>query len=156
VEPIELRDYLRGVAEYHATVYEFDRLGVEVSEHEVVCHTVVPLLRTVGWTDSQIALEWMRGGRKRVDVAVFETQRRATPPRVIIEVKRQASPFETAYEQAREYAEASGCESFFLTDGFCWRQYSTQSREPLSRAKMLRFTDEARRLVDALRKPGPA
>jgi hypothetical protein len=150
MEPAELRDYLRNLAEYYARVYE---LETEVSEHEVVCHTVVPLLRTLGWFDSQIALEWSPGSRKRVDVAVFGTasRRAAGPPEILIEVKRPDQPFEAAYRQACEYACGAGCKSFFLTDGFCWRKYSTCSEEPTARAKMIRFTADAQMLVDALR-----
>ena len=107
-----------------------------LSEYETVCHFVVPLLRSLGWNQKQIAVEWGIPGidkrkKKRIDIALFQNrddnpyQRKSLS--AIIEVKRLGEALLPAYPQAREYwkeidklqkmDKPSKCKRIILTDG---------------------------------------
>ncbi len=100
------------------------------SEHETVCHFVVPLLMTLGWTPKQIAVEWEIPGmdkrkKKRIDIALFQNQDGNPCQRksllAIVEVKQLGKALLPAYSQAKEYWEEIDnppkCKRIIATDG---------------------------------------
>lgn len=71
------------------------------SEHEIVAHCIVPLLRALGWSEQLLGVEW-----QKIDVAVFDR----TPTDVasciaVVEAKGMNLPLSQAYEQAKGYVE---------------------------------------------------
>ncbi len=90
--------------------------GVRPSEHEVVAHVVVPLLKSLGWAEQLVGVEW-----NHVDVALFD-QTPTTEDHCIavVEVKGVGQSLDQAYQQARGYVEGLGlarCRAILTTDG---------------------------------------
>ncbi|MXW50306.1 MAG: hypothetical protein F4X81_01280 [Gammaproteobacteria bacterium] len=87
------------------------------SEHETVCHLVVPLLKVLGWTPQKIALE-----HNRIDVALFSRLPREDEDKanlaVVVEAKALHKACLGAFEQAKRYAQQySNCNRIIVTDG---------------------------------------
>lgn len=102
------------------------------SEHETVCHLVVPLLKVLGWTSQRIALEF-----NRVDVALF-----ARLPRdhdslaAVVEVKKVHEACLPAIRQARDYAVGyPNCSRIIVSDGLRYWIYLRSAREWPDRPK---------------------
>lgn len=100
-----------------------------LSEHETVCHFVVPLLMALGWNQKQIAVEWNIPHKSgRIDIALFQDPN--DKPRqvgsdsllVIVEVKQLGKALLPAYSQAKGYWEEIGIhpsngKRIIVTDG---------------------------------------
>ena len=86
----------------------------EPSEHETVCHLVVPLLKVLGWTPQKIAIE-----HNRIDVALFSRLPRDNDNlALVVEAKRLHQACLGAFEQAKYYAKDYGnCKRIIVTDG---------------------------------------
>ena len=86
----------------------------EPSEHETVCHLVVPLLKVLGWTPQKIAIE-----HSRIDVALFSRLPRDNDNlALVVEAKRLHQACLGAFEQARHYADKyANCKRIIVTDG---------------------------------------
>lgn len=85
------------------------------SEHETVCHLVVPLLKVLGWTPQKIALE-----HGRIDAALFSRLPRSKENNlaVVVEAKALHQACLGALEQAKGYAKQySNCDRIIVTDG---------------------------------------
>ena len=112
----------------------YDNDKAYLSEHETVCHFVVPLLMALGWNQKQIAVEWgIPGIDKRIDIALFQNQDDNPCQRksllAIVEVKQLGKALLPAYSQAREYwkeidklpkeeiDKSPKCKRIILTDG---------------------------------------
>jgi len=101
----------------------------EASEHEVIAYLVVPFLRTLGYSEQSVAIEW-----KRIDVAVFGRDERTRSMRyepshlrVLIEVKRPLSGLGDARKQVEAYAtQYPDCKVIVVTDGL---RYKIHARE---------------------------
>ena len=86
------------------------------TEHEVVAHTVLPLLLALGWSEQLLAVEW-----KSIDLAAFW----ATPTIekhcvLVCEAKTRYHGLQDVKKQAFNYAnklKLIGCRKVLLTDG---------------------------------------
>lgn len=90
------------------------------SEHETVCHLVVPLLKVLGWTPQKIALE-----HHRIDVALFSRLPRENENlTLVVEAKALHQACLGAFEQAKDYAKDYGnCNRIIVTDGLRYGVY---------------------------------
>jgi hypothetical protein len=81
--------------------YKGKHAGQRPTEHEVVAHILVPLLRSLGWSEQLLGVEW-----NRVDVAVFDRTPTTKENCVaVFEAKGLGEPLTSAFEQARTYVE---------------------------------------------------
>lgn len=86
------------------------------TEHEVVAHTVLPLLLALGWSEQLLAVEW-----RNIDLAAFW----ATPSTeqncvLVCEAKTRHHGLQDVREQAYSYVEhlkLNYCQKVLLTDG---------------------------------------
>lgn len=124
--------------------------GDDPSEHELVCHFVIPLLQALGWRTEHIGVEW-----RRIDVALFSDLPR-TPDtcELIIEAKRLTVGAESALGQARQYLEKLGfIRDILVTDGIRYRLYDHKSAFlPVAYANLFRPKVSAKALFDRLSK----
>ena len=125
-----LKDQLRKMTEL-LKWYElnwYNNSNAYPSEHETICHFVVPLLRVLGWNQKQIAVEWrIPGELERIDIALFQDQDNNSCQRssllAIVEVKQLGKALLPAYSQALEYWEKlereknTPCKRIIVTDG---------------------------------------
>ncbi len=91
------------------------------SEHEIVCHLVVPLLKVLGWTPQKIAIE-----HNRIDVALFSRLPRDNKENLtlVVEAKALHQACLGAFEQAKNYAKDYGnCKRLIVTDGLRYGVY---------------------------------
>jgi len=82
-----------------ATWYEGKHSGNRPTENEVVTHILVPLLRSLGWSEQLLAVEW-----EKVDVAIFD--RVPTKKKnciAVCEAKGLGGSLGPAFEQAKKY-----------------------------------------------------
>lgn len=96
------------------------------SEHETVCHLVVPLLRVLGWTPQRIGLEY-----DRIDAALFaRLPRNNESLSAVVEAKRVHGACLTAVSQARTYATRyRNCSRIIVTDGLRYGVYVRKGNE---------------------------
>ncbi|MFE8603935.1 hypothetical protein [Archangium violaceum] len=81
--------------------YKGKHAGDRPTEHEVVAHILVPLLRSLGWSEQLLGVEW-----NRVDVAVFDRTPTTKDNCVaVFEAKSLGQPLASAFAQARAYVE---------------------------------------------------
>lgn len=91
------------------------------SEHEAVALLVVPFLMALGWTPSQIALEW-----NWVDVATFAGLERSEP-RLLVEAKRPLTGMDWARSQVFKYAaDVHASAPVITTDGYYWALFNDE------------------------------
>jgi len=78
------------------------------SEAEIVTHLVIPLMRILGWSEQQLAVEWrIPNRRKKIDLVLFDVRHGRFKPLILCEVKRLGVPLEIfAAGQAQSYAES--------------------------------------------------
>ncbi|MCY4312729.1 MAG: type I restriction enzyme HsdR N-terminal domain-containing protein [Gammaproteobacteria bacterium] len=98
------------------------------TERELVAHCVVPFLRSLGWSEEQIALEW-RVERSKVDVCVFSKCPR-TPGNChfLVEAKELDTGLEgEALNQAVKYASQIGVHRVVMTNGMEYYMYQTST-----------------------------
>ena len=100
----------------------YDKNG-QPSEHETVAYLVIPILRALGWTHEQMAVEW-----KHVDLALFDQPKRKDENlAVVVEVKKKGHACLSAQSQAEHYAQSKDhCKRLIVTDGL---RYGTFLRE---------------------------
>ena len=118
--PESLRDIIGSVQDLHSLYCDPHTLGGRPLEAEMVCHCVVPLLRALGWHQSQIALEW-----NNIDVAVFHAlPRKPQNCKFVIEAKNFGDGIEGASAQANRYMNTLGVSCHLLvTDGIRYKLY---------------------------------
>jgi hypothetical protein len=105
---------------------QFGAVSGRPTEHEVVAHTVLPLLLALGWSEQLLAVEW-----KRVDLAAFWT----TPTNeehcvLVCEAKTRNNGLQDVRTQAFQYVEKLGlvaCQKVLLTDGGRFYLYQRSS-----------------------------
>jgi hypothetical protein len=126
------------------------RFGEPPSEHEVVAHYVVPLLRALRWPAERVALEW-----RRTDVALFRSLPR-TPENLhlIIEAKRLGVNVESKLQQATDYLRAIGvARDVIVTDGLRYRLYAAPDYTPVAYANLTRLKPSSLALFERLQRP---
>ena len=97
------------------------------SEHETVCHLVVPLLKVLGWTPQKIALE-----HNRIDVALFSRLPREMDSNLalVVEAKALHQACLGAFGQAKDYAEKyPNCTRIIVTDGLRYGVYLREGKD---------------------------
>jgi hypothetical protein len=86
------------------------------TEHEVVAHTVLPLLLALGWSEQLLAVEW-----KKIDLAAFRmTPTTANHCVLVCEAKTRHHGLQDVREQAFNYIRSlalSSCHKVLVTDG---------------------------------------
>lgn len=97
------------------------------TEHEVVAHTVLPLLLALGWSEQLLAVEW-----KKIDLAAFwgtpTTEKNCV---LVCEAKARNHGLQGVREQAFSYVnelKLSVCQKVLLTDG--GRFYLHERKQP--------------------------
>ena len=100
------------------------------SERELVAHCVIPFLRSLGWPDEQIAIEWNIQGSK-VDVCVFTKPSRTSENcHFLVEAKWLGAGLERwPFVQAVEYASKIGVHRVVVTDGIRYRMYEASAEK---------------------------
>ena len=117
-------DAIRMLLDQHGSFSQmakwYSRDWKSASEHETVCHLVVPLLKVLGWTPQRIGL-----GFNRVDVALFaRLPRQAKNVSVVIEAKQVHGACLSAISQAKGYAKRyRNCSRIIVTDGLRYGIY---------------------------------
>ena len=96
------------------------------SEHETVCHLVVPLMKVLGWTPQRIALEY-----NRIDVALFSRlPRKDENLALVVEAKALHQACLGAFGQAKKYAESyPSCRRIIVTDELRYGVYVREGTE---------------------------
>jgi len=86
------------------------------TEHEVVAHILVPLLKSIGWSEQLLGVEW-----NRVDVAVFDRTPTTKDNCVaVFEAKGLGKPLAEAFTQAKDYVKRlnlAHCRTIVTADG---------------------------------------
>ena len=104
--------------------------GTSPSEHETVCHLVVPLLRILGWTPQRMALEW-----SKIDIALFSRMPREDDHlSVVVEVKKVGDAcLSWAVSQAENYASKyPNCRRLVVTDGLRYGIFTRDENKKIS------------------------
>lgn len=129
---------LAAIERQRRLLHWYQRFGAESgrpTEHEVVAHTVLPLLLALGWSEQLLAVEW-----RRVDLAAFWKTPSAQGNCVLVcEAKTRNHGLQNVREQAFKYVknlELDDCQKVLLTDGGRFYLYQ---RQPTSGA----WSDEA-------------
>lgn len=108
------------------------------SEHETVCHLVVPLLRILGWTPQRMALEW-----GKIDIALFSRMpRKDEHLSVAIECKKVGNAcLSWAVSQAKNYASKyPNCRRLVVTDGLRYGIFTMGKNKEFSLYAYLNLT----------------
>ena len=151
----EIPNYLQGIiAEINDLAPLFwDRqaFGDHPSEDELVSHSVVPFLRSLGWPPEWIAVKW-----RYIDIAVFKDLPRTRENCFfIIEAKRLGQGVEGALDQAKSYVRQLGLScDIVVTDGIRYRMYSNQKGfTHVAYANLFRLKKSATELFSRMRRP---
>jgi hypothetical protein len=114
------------VLEHHRKLVAWYRTHADVQpkEQEVVAYLVLPLLRALGWEETQLAIEWAVVNEKlnrrgRADLAAFDAPSRAAPHCVMLcEAKAMSSGLGNTLPQPEWYAgELPNCRTILTTQG---------------------------------------
>jgi hypothetical protein len=96
------------------------------TEHEVVAHTVLPILIALGWSEQLLAVEW-----KKIDLAAFwGTPTNEKTCVLVCEAKSRNHGLQDVREQALSYVESlrlDSCGKVLLTDGGRFYLYERKS-----------------------------
>jgi hypothetical protein len=122
--------------------YDGKQCDKRPSEHEVVAHITIPLLRGLGWSEQLMGVEW-----NRIDLALFrEPPTNAETCIAVCQAKTRGSTPERAYEQARDSVREHHlieCETAIATDGARFHVYRRRAAswpdEPQGYANLLRM-----------------
>jgi hypothetical protein len=104
----------------------YDDVGYyDVGEHEARTFLVVPLIKSLGWDEKQVRIEW-----ERKDVVLFDSPySQKSKPLILIESKRLGHGLGGAPEQAVEYAESNPtCDRLVVTDGIRYKLFTKLTR----------------------------
>lgn len=105
---------------------KFGHDSTRPTEHEVVAHTVLPLLLALGWSEQLLAVEW-----RKIDLAAFW----GTPTNeqncvLVCEAKTRNHGLQGVREQAFNYVKdwkLNACQKVLLTDGGRFYLYTRTS-----------------------------
>ncbi len=122
---------------YSANWYNWYNKGTLPSEHETVCHLVVPLLRILGWTPQRMALEW-----SNIDIALFSRMpRKDEHLSVVVEAKKVGYACLSAIWQAQNYASKyPNCRRIVVTDGLRYGIFTRDKNKKFSLYAYLNLT----------------
>ena len=154
--PAALKDIVAQAQDLAGLYWDRQRFGGHPSEDEIVTHLVVPFLRALGWPPEQIAVEWSKKGRKKIDVAVFDRLPRSPEHcRFVVEAKEFGAGVEGALGQAKGYIEDLGvARDVIVTDGVRYRMYSGErGYEHIAYANLIRLKRSAVELFGRMRRP---
>jgi hypothetical protein len=107
---------------------QFGWASCRPTEHEVVAHTVLPLLLALGWSEQLLGVEW-----RKIDLAAFW----ATPTTekhcvLVCEAKTRNHGLQDVREQAFNYVKKwslAACRRVLVTDGGRFYLYARESSE---------------------------
>ena len=100
----------------------YDDVGYsDVSEHEARTFLVLPLIKSLGWDEKQVRIEW-----HHKDVLLFDSPySQKSKPLILIESKRLGHGLGGAPEQAKKYAESNPtCDRLVVTDCFRYKLFT--------------------------------
>jgi hypothetical protein len=97
----------------------------DVGEHEARTFLVVPLIKSLGWDEKQVRVEW-----ERKDIVLFDSPySKQSKPLILIESKRLGHGLGGAPEQAVEYAKSNPtCDRLVVTDGIRYKLFTKLTR----------------------------
>jgi hypothetical protein len=107
---------LQQLAEWYEDVGWYD-----VGEHEARTFLVVPLIKSLGWDEKQVRIEW-----ERKDAVLFDSPySKKSKPLILIETKRLGDGLSDAPEQAKDYAKSNPtCDRLVVTDGIRYKLFT--------------------------------
>ena len=123
---------------YKDNWYNWYNRGTLPSEHETVCHLIVPLLRILGWAPQRMALEW-----SNIDIALFSRMPREDGHlSVVVEAKRVGNAcLSWAVSQAQNYASKyPNCRRIVVTDGLRYGIFTRNKNKKISLYAYLNLT----------------
>lgn len=120
---LETLSSIRRVAEWY-----WEKDEHHPSESETVGHLVVPLLKSLGWSQQLMAVEW-----NRLDIALFGSLPRGDENlECVVEAKLLNRSVFRAFDQAQRYARTPGrdnCTRLIVTDGIRYATYERKDDE---------------------------
>ncbi len=149
--PPPLQELVAQVQDLYRLYEDPAGFGEPPSEHELVAHYIIPLLRALGWPVERIALEW-----HGVDVALFRRlPRNLENCHLIVEAKRIGVGVEGALAQAQGYLQRLGIHrDIVVTDGVRYRLYAADKDfAPVAYANLARLKCSALKLLEQIQKP---
>ncbi len=95
-------------------IAEWYKSNGHASEFETIGYLIIPLLKALGWTPANMAIEW-----NHVDIAFFNRVKRSNETLIaVLEAKKKDRSCLTAYSQACKYAKGKiNCDRLIVTDG---------------------------------------
>jgi len=147
--PADLQEIVAVACDLGGGLYwDGQAFGPPPTEREMVAHLVVPFLRSLGWWQEHIALEW-----QYVDVTLFRAlPRSAETCHLIVEAKQVGYGLDDALEQAKDYARTIGAQcDILVTNGIRYRLHARdQGYAPVAYANLCRLKSSATNLFARL------
>lgn len=123
------------------------------TEHEVVAHTVLPLLLALGWSEQLLAVEW-----KKIDLAAFwgtpTTEKNCV---LVCEAKTRNHGLQDVRQQAFDYVnelKLSVCQKVLLTDGGRFYLYERESSKANWSAQAVGYLNVEKIRTNHIASPG--
>lgn len=144
--PPSVQPIVAEILDLYAQFWDKDRYGPIPSEHEMLAHFTIPLVKSLGWKTECIGIEW-----KHIDAVLFrELPRKPENVSIIVEAKRTDTALESAFDQAKAYADKLMITpDILLTDGIRYRLFDNKCN-PIAYANLSRLKTSASRLFEAL------
>lgn len=113
-------EHLQQLADWYDDMDWYD-----VGEHEARTFLVVPLIKSLGWDEKQVRIEW-----ERKDAVLFDSPySKKSKPLILIESKRLGHGMGGAPDQAVKYAESNPtCDRLVVTDGIRYKLFTKLTR----------------------------
>lgn len=147
--PADLQEIVAVACDLGGGLYwDGQAFGPQPTEREMVAHLVVPFLRSLGWSQEQIALEW-----QFTDVAVFRSLPRAAESCwLVVEAKKLGEGLDLALQQARDYVPATRADcDVLVTNGVRYRLHARDcGYAPVAYANLCRLRKSATELFARL------
>jgi hypothetical protein len=152
--PEPIAEIVALAADVGGSYWDNERFGERPCEDEMIAHYAIPLLRAMGWSPENIAVQW-----RSIDVCVFRDLPRV-PENIqfIVEGKRLGDGIEGALGQAKGYATALmvSCD-LIVTDGFRYRLYEHDEQQadflPLAYANLLSLKQPSAKFFARIKRP---
>lgn len=144
--PPKLKPFLAEIGDVYPQFWDESRFNSIPSEDEMVTHFVVPFLKLLGWKTENIGVKW-----QFADIVLFRTLPRI-PENValVIEAKRMDTAAESAFNQAKYYADKFKvrCE-LLVTDGVRYRLFNYDGHR-IAYANLSRLKESSMKLFEKL------
>jgi hypothetical protein len=132
---------------------KFGRHSARPTEHEVVAHTVLPLLLALGWSEQLLAVEW-----RKIDLAAFwgtpTTEKNCV---LVCEAKTRNHGLQDVRQQAFNYVsklKLDACQKVLLTDGGRFYLYARGSFKATWSEQAVGYLNVERIRVNHIAPPG--